>query len=66
MAEAKNTDGSLGNLGLAGGGGVIRYESGNWVVGYSRRIGVTLGFEVELMGIKGWSNHLCEQKLPSH
>ena len=34
-------DGSfVGNLGLVGGGGVIRDETGNWVVGFSRNIGV--------------------------
>ena len=36
-----NMDGSfVGNLGLVGGGGVIRDETGNWVVGFSRNIGV--------------------------
>jgi hypothetical protein len=37
-----NTDGSsLGNPGLAGGGGVIRNHAGEWVGGFSRAIGVT-------------------------
>ena len=36
-----NMDGSfVGNLGVVGGGGVIRDETGNWVVGFSRNIGV--------------------------
>lgn len=35
------TDGSsLGNPGVAGGGGLIRDENGNWVVGLARRIGI--------------------------
>ena len=48
-----NTDGSsLGNPGLAGGGGVIREESGNWVVGFSRKIGVTSNFDAELWALR--------------
>ena len=48
-----NTDGSsLGNLGLADGGGVIRDETGNWVVGFSRKIGVTSSFEAELWALR--------------
>ena len=43
---------SLGNSGLAGGGGVIRDEIGNWVVGFSRRIGVTSSFEAELWALR--------------
>lgn len=48
-----NTDGSsLGNPGLVGGGGVIRDEIGNWVAGFSRRIGVTSSFEAELWALR--------------
>ena len=31
---------SLGNLGVAGCGGIMRDERGNWVVGFARRIGI--------------------------
>ena len=31
---------------------MIRDESGNWVVGFSRRIGVTLSFEAELWALR--------------
>ena len=48
-----NMDGSfLGNPGLAGGGGVIRDDTSNWVVGFSRRIGITLSFEAELWALR--------------
>ena len=37
-----NTDGSsLSNLGMVGGGGLIWDDSGNWVKGFTRSIGVT-------------------------
>ena len=52
-----NTDGSsLGNLGLVGGGGVIKDDIGNWVVGFSRRIGVTSSFEAELWALRDGLN----------
>lgn len=48
-----DSDGSsLGNSGLAGGGGVIRDESGNWVVRFSRRIGLTSSFEGEIWALR--------------
>jgi ribonuclease HI len=48
-----NTDGlSLGNLGLAGGGGVIRNHVGDWVGGFSRAIGVTTSVQAELKALK--------------
>ncbi|KAF3956414.1 hypothetical protein CMV_018453 [Castanea mollissima] len=48
-----NTDGSLsGDLGLAGGGGVFRNEEGEWILGYSRHIGITSGFMAELWAIQ--------------
>ena len=37
-----NSDGSsMGNPGLAGGGGLIRNERGKWINGYARAIGIT-------------------------
>lgn len=47
-----NTDGSsLGNPGLAGGGGLIRDENGDWVVGFARKIGIASSFMAELCGL---------------
>ncbi len=52
-----NTDGSsLGNLGLAGGGGVIRGHVGDWVGGFSRAIGVTTSVQAELRALKDGLN----------
>ncbi|KAF3951859.1 hypothetical protein CMV_022529 [Castanea mollissima] len=43
-----NTDGSSsGDLGLAGGGGVFRNEEGEWILGYSRHIGITSDVSVK-------------------
>ena len=48
-----NTDGSaLGNPGIAGGGGVIRDWAGNWVAGFSRKIGVATSLVAELWAIR--------------
>lgn len=44
-----NTDGSsLGNPRIARSGGVVRDEQGNWIVGFSRRIGKTTSYLAEL------------------
>lgn len=44
-----NSDGSsLGNPGLAGGGGLIRDETGKWIRGYARAIGPTTSAAAEL------------------
>lgn len=44
-----NTNGaSLGNPGLAGGGGLIRNSQGNWIKGFSRSIGFTTSVMAEL------------------
>ena len=46
-----NIDGSTdGNPGLAGYGGLLRDDHGNWLVGFARRIGTTTSFVVELWG----------------
>ena len=48
-----NTDGALlGNLGKAGGGGVIRDSSGKWVKGFSRSIGVATSVMAECWAIR--------------
>ena len=52
-----NTDGSsLGNPGLAGGGGVIRNHIGDWVGGFSRAIGITTSVQAELRALKDGLN----------
>ena len=46
-----NMDGaSFGNPGLAGCGGVLLDEHGNWITGFSRSNEITSSFVVELMG----------------
>ena len=48
-----NTDGaSLGNLGKAGGGGLIRNSEGGWIKGFSRAIGYTTSVMVELWALR--------------
>ena len=48
-----NTDGSsLGNSGLAGGGGVIRDSCGSWLGGFSQHIGHTASVQAELRAFK--------------
>ena len=48
-----NTDGSCSELhDLVSYGGVVRNDDGQWVVGFSKRIGVTSSFAIELWGIR--------------
>ena len=48
-----NTDGSsIGSLGLAGGGGVLRDEGGKWVIGYARKIGTANSLLAELWALR--------------
>lgn len=48
-----NTDvASFGNPGLAGYGGIVRDEHGNWVAGFSKRIRITSSFVAELWGLR--------------
>ena len=49
-------DSSLGNLGLAGGRGVIHNHVGDWVGGFSWAIGVTTSVQAELMALKDGLN----------
>ena len=52
-----NTDGaSLGNLGKAGGGGLIRDSEGRWINGYSRSIGHTISVVAELWAVRDGLN----------
>ena len=46
-------DGACNELhGLVGCGGVVRNEDGQWVAGFSKRIGITSSFAVELWGLR--------------
>ena len=48
-----NSDGSsMGNPGLAGGGGLIRNERGEWIKGYARAIGITTSVAAELWALR--------------
>ena len=48
-----NTDGfAVGNVGIAGGGGLIRNENGDWIIGFARSLGITSGVMVELWALK--------------
>ena len=48
-----NSDGSsLGNLGLAGGGGLIWDDKGDWIKGYARVIGTTTSVAIELWALR--------------
>ena len=52
-----NTDGaSLGNLGKAGGGGLICDSEGRWIKGYSRSIGHTTSVVAELWAVRDGLN----------
>ena len=47
-----NTDGAcMGLHGLAGCGGLVRSADGQWVAGFSKRIGITSNFAAELWGL---------------
>ena len=57
-----NIDGSAqGNSGLAGGGGVLRDNRGNWVLGYSRKIERTTSSLAEWWALRD-GLHLCLSK----
>ncbi|KAL4621362.1 hypothetical protein ACB092_06G222000 [Castanea dentata] len=56
-----NTDGSSrGSAGAAAGGGLIRDEVGNWVIGFSRRIGRADSFVAEIWALRD-GLQLCHQ-----
>ena len=61
-----NTDGlSLGNPGLTGGGGLIRDDNGDWVVGFARKIGFASSFMAELWALSGWTPPMSSNPCPS-
>lgn len=48
-----NTDGSsTASSGTSGGGGLIRDDRGNWVVGFSRKIGKVNSFLAEIWALR--------------
>ena len=48
-----NPNGSVAsNLGPAGGGGLVRDENGDWVMGFARRIGNTSSYLAELWALR--------------
>ena len=61
-----NLDGStIGNPGPARCGGVIRDNNGHWIVGFTRRIGVTTSCTVELWGLRDGLNMPCSLNISS-
>ena len=56
-----NTDGAArGSPGAAAGGGLVRDEDGNWVIGFSRKISRTDGFAAEMWALRD-GLQLCQQ-----
>lgn len=51
----------LGNPRLVGGGGVLRNEHGNWVIGFSRKIGIITSYLAELWALQDGLN-ICLSK----
>ena len=48
-----NTDGSaVGNPRIAGGGGLIHNENGDWVMGFVGSLDITFGVMAELWALK--------------
>ena len=61
-----NTDGSVcGSLGVAGYRGVIRDDCGNWLLGFTRRIGITNNFSVKLWGLREGLIMCCNHNIAS-
>lgn len=56
-----STDGSTnGHSGLAGGGGIIRNDRGEWVARFSRNIGYATSFIAELLWALRDGLNLCK------
>ncbi|KAK9983118.1 hypothetical protein SO802_032643 [Lithocarpus litseifolius] len=61
-----NTNGSSDDLvGVAGGGGLIRDEQGNWVAGYTRRVGKANSFTAEAWALRDGLVLCCQLNLSS-
>ena len=50
--KVNSDESALGNLGLAGGGGLIRNDKGEWIRGYARAIGSTTSVAAELWALR--------------
>lgn len=55
----------MGNLGLVGGGGLIRNKKGKWVKGFARAIGSTTSVAAELWTLKDGIRLCIALKLPT-
>ncbi|XP_075649824.1 uncharacterized protein LOC142620320 [Castanea sativa] len=61
-----NSNGSsMGNPGLAGGGGIIRNKNGEWVEGYARAIGITTSVAAKLWALRDGIRLCIALKLPA-
>ena len=61
-----NTDGSvIGSKGVAGCGGVIRDDGGNWISGFTKRIGITNSFMAEMWGLREGLIMCCNLNIAS-
>ena len=61
-----NTNGfSIGNLGLSGGGGLIRNTKGEWVRGFAKAIGVTTSVASELWALRDRIRLYIALKIPT-
>lgn len=63
--KLNTNDSSLGNPGFAGGGGLIRDENGNWIVGFARKVEVTTCFLAKLWAIRDGLSLCHSHKFPA-
>ena len=55
----------LGNLGKAGGGGLIRNDKGEWLEGYARNVGFSTSVAAELWALRNGLRLCIALKLPA-
>lgn len=55
----------MGNPGLAGGGGLLRNENGEWVKGYARAIGYATNVAAELWALRDGIQLCISLKVPT-
>ena len=61
-----NTDGSLvAALGSATGGGLIRDSKGNWVTGFTRKLGNANSFTAEVWALRDGLMLCVQKKIPA-
>ena len=61
-----NTNGSVfGSLGVVGNGGVIRDDCRNWLSRFTKRIGITNSFIVEMWGLRKGLIMCCNLNIAS-